>query len=451
MRIHFVPFLAVASCLPLPAEPIALRPHPLDLAWLSVPDATKTEMRSGFDYDDGNYDSGNLIRVEPAGAAFTDPASEWVLFEAKAPGVLTSIWFTGKNKKGKPYIGGRLNFYFDGEKRASFSGRLPELLTDGRVFPAPLAEQSHGGWISYAPVYFGKGLRITLTEHGDGFVHRKNARGETIPHIYHQFTWQRLARGAKTVRPDKQRYAAWRRDESGLLREGDGVLELRGKGIVNELRVRASEDARLEIEADGRATVSMTVGEFWGSAKMASLLLGVEADGTRRSWFPMPYRQSLKIRVAGGHIATRVRKGWREREHFYFHASTVTDKTEPGRDIKILEARGRGHFVGTVLAVPDKAMEGDDRFYVDGEAFPPSWHGTGTEDYFRCGWYFYGGPLTRPLYGMVDPRKPKVAYRFHVLDRVNFTRSVVIGFEHGHRNDYIGPYTGVAFWYSESN
>ena len=41
--------------------------NPLDVAWLSVPDATKTQMRSGYDFNDGNYDSGNLLRVEPAG------------------------------------------------------------------------------------------------------------------------------------------------------------------------------------------------------------------------------------------------------------------------------------------------------------------------------------------------------------------------------------------------
>jgi hypothetical protein len=50
---------------------------------------------------------------------------------------------------------------------------------------------------------------------------------------------------------------------------------------------------------------------------------------------------------------------------------------------------------------------------------------------------------------MLDNLKPKIAYRFHIADRVNFTRSAAIGFEHGHGNDYIGPYRGVSFWYSE--
>ena len=466
--------ILLVFCTLLPAQ-IAFRRHPLDLAGLSVPDSTKTLMRSGYDYNDGNYDSGNLLRVEPAGKPFTDPAAEWVLFEADGPGVLTSIWFTGKNKKGKPYIGGRLNFYFDHEAKPSFSAMLPDLLTDGNVFPAPLAEQSHGGWVGYAPVYFARGLRLTLTGHNDSYVHRKNARGETIPHLYHQFTWQKLSKRVKSTRIGRQKYEAWRRDESGAVRESSHELaagravtiaEFQGKGILNELRLNFSgteaDSAVLEVEADGKDTVKLPVAEFWGfsrtarpEARLQSLLLGVEDDGTYYSWFPMPFRERLVIRLTapGGsvRVTTRVRKGWPEKEHFYFHATRVSDTTEAGRDIHILEAKGRGHFAGTILEVNDKSMEGDDRFYVDGEKFPPSWHGTGTEDYFRCGWYFYGGPTTRPLYGMLDARKPKIAYRFHVLDRVNFTRSAIIGFEHGERNEYIGPFKGVAFWYSESN
>lgn len=451
---------------------IALRPHPLDIANVSIPDVTKTLMRSGYDYDDGNYDSGNLIRVEPAGAVFSDVNSEWVLFAAEGPGVVTSMWFTGKDRKGQPYLGGTMNFYFDGARKPAFSGALPDLFESGKPFPAPLAEKSHGGWVNYAPVYFAKSLKITLSAHQDSYTHRKNARGETIPHIYHQFTYQRLARPVKTTDLTRAAFESWRRDDRGTFYEAAldldpglprKVFEWSGPGILNELRLRFSGDAdaaRMRIIADGSPTVDMKVAEFWGfsakarpQAKMESLLLGVE-DGSYYSFFPNPFRRGLRVQLTGsGHVTAqaRVLKNWPEPDHYYFRASRVTDTTEPGRDIKILEATGRGHFVGTILEVADKAMEGDDRFYVDGEKFPPAWHGTGTEDYFRCGWYFFGGPLTRPLYGMLDALKPKIAYRFHVADRVNFTKSVVIGFEHGHRNDYIGPYSGVAFWYSESN
>ena len=453
-----------------------LRPNPLDLAGLSLPDGTRTFLRSGFDYNDGNYDSGNLIRVEPAGKPFYDPSSEWVLFEAEGPGVVTSIWLTGKNKHGQPYIGGKLNFYFDGEHRPSFTGRLPDLFESGFPWSPPLAEKSRGAWVSYAPVYYSKSLKITLSEHEDAFTHRKNGHNQTIPHIYHQFTYQKLPASVQTLTPDQMTYVPWRPDTRGTRRrrlvrlvanEQQAVFRIKQKGILNELRLKwlrgDADGTTLRVLADGGPTVAMKVCEFWGfarktrpEAKMQSLLLGVEDDGTYYCRFPMPFREELTIELttpdsATVEVETLTKKGWDQAEHFYFRANRVTDVTVRGRDIRILEATGRGHFVGTILEIADEAMEGDDRFYVDGESFPPSWHGTGTEDYFRCGWYFYGGPITRPLYGMIDRRKPVIAYRFHVADRVNFTKSVVIGFEHGHKNEYIGPYNGTVFWYSERN
>jgi hypothetical protein len=208
--------------------------------------------------------------------------------------------------------------------------------------------------------------------------------------------------------------------------------------------------------------VDLPVPEFWGfarrsrpQARFQSLLLGVDDAGAYYSFWPMPHRNSLRVELESRGPAGRVQVEtvhlgqWPEKEHLHFHAERVADTTAPGRDIKLLEVRGRGHFAGCILELADKTLEGDDRFYVDDEPFPPSWHGTGTEDYFRCGWYFHGGPLTRPLYGLLDSARPKLAYRFHLADRVNFTRSIVVGFEHGHRNEYVGPYRGVVFWYGE--
>lgn len=475
MLIKFLPALvAFGLAVPSRADPILLRPNPLSGAHLSVPDATKTCLRSGFDYNDGNYDSGNLVRVEPTGKNFSDPDSAWVLFDAEGPGVITSIWFTGKSKQGQAYLGGRLNFFFDGAREPAVSGELPALFESGDIFPKPLAEKSSGGWICYAPVYFAESLKITLTQHQDSYAHRQNGRGELIPHIYHQFTWQRLSQPVKSSQ-DFRRLSGWQRDERGdrttqtvLLPAGQTVTAFTasGKGILNALRLRFKgadpDQASLRITADGESLVDLAVPEFWGFARQArpaarfqSLLLGVDETNTYYSFWPMPHRERLRVEVANRgeagelSIETLHLPSWPEPEHFYFHAARVTDKTEPGRDIKLLETKGRGHFVGAILELADKTLEGDDRFYVDGEPFPPAWHGTGTEDYFRCGWYFFGGPLTRPLYGLLDNAKPKIAYRFHLADRVNFTRSAVIGFEHGHRNEYIGPYRGVVFWYGE--
>jgi hypothetical protein len=468
--------LGIALAAVAHADSVLLRPDPLNVAHLSVPDATKTQMRSGFDYNDGNYDSGNLVRVEPAGASFSNAQSAWVLFDAEGPGAITSLWFTGKSKQGQAYLGGRLNFHFDVEHEPSLSGDLPGFFESGDVFPRPLAEKSSGGWVCYAPIYFARSLKVTLTDHRDSFAHRRNGRGETIPHLYHQLTWQRLTQPVKSSRAeDLRRTPLWQRDERGVRESRDEplppgarttVFTATGQGILNALRLRFDgvepDQAGLRISADGAVGVDLAVPEFWGftrdnrpQARFQSLLLGIDDTGAYYSFWPMPHRKSLRVEIENRAPAGRVHvesihlPRWTESEHLPFRAERITDTAQPGRDIRLLEVQGRGHFVGCILALADQTLEGDDRFYVDGEPFPPAWHGTGTEDYFRCGWYFHGGPLTRPLYGLMDAARPKIAYRLHLADRVNFTTSLVLGFEHGHRNEFSGPYRGVVFWYGE--
>jgi hypothetical protein len=324
-------------------------------------------------------------------------------------------------------------------------------------------------------LYYAKSLKITLTEHQDLFTHRKNGKGDVIPHIYHQFTYQKLGRLVTSSTPASLLDPGGAQDPRGsseiaaLTIPAQGrktVFTAQGKGILTDLILdwgkTGSDAMRLRIIADQKERVNLLVSEFWGfsrqqrpQAKFQSALLQVDNAGKYRCYWPMPHRESLRIEMenpgpaADLTISTRHQNNWPQPEHFYFNAARMTDKTEPGRDIKLLETSGRGHYVGCILELANKTLEGDDRFYVDGEPFPPSWHGTGTEDYFRCGWYFHGGPLTRPWYGLLDNGTPKIAYRFHLADRVNFTKSVVIGFEHGHKNDYLGPYHGTVFWYSE--
>jgi hypothetical protein len=469
--------LLVGGALASLAQPVALRPNPLSVAWLSVPDPTKTLMRSGCDFNDGNMDSGNLLRIEPAGPSFSNASSSWVLFEAQGPGVLTSLWLTGKSKRGEAYLSGRLSFYLDGEDAPRLWGDLPGWLQESTLFPKPLAEQSSGGWVCYAPIHFGHSLKITLSDHQDSFGHRKNGRGEAIPHLYHQFTYQQLGQPTTSSRPeDFARQAAWQRDLRGQnhastvtlpAHRHTTVFAARGKGILNALQLGFEgvdpDQIGLRVGTDGVTGVNLSVPELWGfsskarpAARFESLLLGKDSRNIYYCNFPMPHRTDLVVELenrgpAGSvHVQALHLPSWPEPEHFYFHAARVADRPEKGRDLKLLDQRGRGHFVGAILELGNQTLEGDDRFYVDGESFPPAWHGTGTEDYFRCGWYFHGGALTRPLYGLLDNGQPKLAYRFHLADRVNFTRAVIIGFEHGHRNEYLGRCAGTVFWYAEN-
>lgn len=128
----------------------------------------------------------------------------------------------------------------------------------------------------------------------------------------------------------------------------------------------------------------------------------------------------------------------------------------------ILEAEGRGHYVGCVLNVDNINAfhqnynwfgEGDDMIFIDGEKWPPSCHGTGTEDYFCEAWGFpsgeYSGPYTGVSLGSdtLEYGGKWSVYRFHIEDPVHFKKSIRVGIEHGHANDQSNDYSSVAYWY----
>jgi hypothetical protein len=128
----------------------------------------------------------------------------------------------------------------------------------------------------------------------------------------------------------------------------------------------------------------------------------------------------------------------------------------------ILEAEGRGHYVGCVLSIDNFDAsnqtftwpgEGDDMIFIDGEQWPPSLHGTGTEDYFNAAWGFPSGAYSAPYHGISLASDVQEhfglwsMYRFHIEDPVRFSTSIRVTIEHGHANDQGNDYSSVAYWY----
>jgi hypothetical protein len=127
----------------------------------------------------------------------------------------------------------------------------------------------------------------------------------------------------------------------------------------------------------------------------------------------------------------------------------------------ILDAAGRGHYVGCVLNIVNLREtgewnwygEGDDMIFIDGEPFPPSLHGTGTEDYFNTAWCPTQA-YCAPYHGITLPGGPNWSgeislYRFHVEDPIMFEQSIRVTIEHGHANRRSDDFSSVAYWYQE--
>jgi hypothetical protein len=119
----------------------------------------------------------------------------------------------------------------------------------------------------------------------------------------------------------------------------------------------------------------------------------------------------------------------------------------------VLEAEGTGHYVGCNLSVFHRQDswwgEGDDMIFIDDDTWPPSLHGTGTEDYFNHAWgmqrqaYAYHGAIVHEG----DVPGYAVSYRFHVADAVRFASRLRVTIEHGHANHLADDWASTAYWY----
>jgi hypothetical protein len=119
----------------------------------------------------------------------------------------------------------------------------------------------------------------------------------------------------------------------------------------------------------------------------------------------------------------------------------------------VLEVEGEGHYVGCNLSVFHRQGtwwgEGDDMIMIDDDTWPPSLHGTGTEDYFNHAWGMQDRAY--PYHGSIihESRAPgyAVSYRFHGPDAVRFSKRIRVSIEHGHANHLADDWSSTAYWY----
>jgi hypothetical protein len=127
----------------------------------------------------------------------------------------------------------------------------------------------------------------------------------------------------------------------------------------------------------------------------------------------------------------------------------------------ILEAEGDGVYCGAHLDVdcfhrnPDDWYgEGDDMVFIDGEKWPPSLHGTGTEDWFSCA-YSPTQEYNAPYHGVVlysgardwSWKGKQTVYRYYIEDPIRFKKSIKATIEHGHANTLSNDYSSTAYYY----
>ena len=265
--------------------------------------------------------------------------------------------------------------------------------------------------------------------------------------------------------------------------------DMKGPGIINHIWCTVStadifhgRSLVLKVYYDGNEhpSVHVPLGDFFGVGHGAladyhSAVTVVSSHGRARSCFwKMPFRERAKVVIAN-QSTERTSSfyyyvDWQKHQSLpqdtvYFHAQYRQENPTSADDFLLLDTKGRGHYVGTVLSnhMAEQGWfgEGDDRFFVDGEQ-SPSLSGTGTEDYFGDAWGFrrFASPYFGvPLWDGYMPGDRVTAYRWHLLDPVPFTTSLRVqmetrgsvfayGLQHlGQflpREDFV---SGVAYWY----
>jgi hypothetical protein len=287
------------------------------------------------------------------------------------------------------------------------------------------------------------------------------------------------------------------------------IADLKGTGCIKHIWITISAKdlyfprrVLLRIFWDNETTPSVEVpaGDFFGighgiTKNFSSLPLSMTPRNGRgfNCYFPMPFGKRARIEIANhcdnrmalyfyidyqlyrrklGSDVLRFHAQWRRanpcKPDKLFKSISRKDWPKvwamPNLDGKhnyvILEAQGRGHYVGCNLNIDvfkrqknDWYGEGDDMIFIDG-AKMPTINGTGTEDYFGTAWCpqeefctpYNGITLYSGTKKWLWGRKNSM-YRYHIEDPIIFKKSIKVTIEHGHANSLENDYSSTAYWY----
>jgi hypothetical protein len=314
----------------------------------------------------------------------------------------------------------------------------------------------------------------------------------------------RIKQGVKSKRVSSYDVTGGNADHLGKIEDGARreLFSVRGAGIINHIWVTIAppppalsrHDIILRMYWDGETepSVEAPIGDFFGQGWDESYPFAVMplAAGPREgramvSYFAMPFSKGARIEVQNDsgktidafyyyvdytEVATlpadlgrfhawynhALTEALPEGENEWSLLGPPAKNTTGDRNYLLADIEGKGHYVGVNYFVDNPSTmwygEGDDMFFIDGERWPSSLHGTGTEDYFNTSWS-PNALFQHPYFGYARVAKGTSwlgrthVYRFHMTDPVYFDKSLRFTIEHGHDNNLTLDLSSVAYWY----
>jgi len=433
--------------------------------------------------DDGFAGTHSKLRLENGNS---------VLAEATGAGYISRIWFTHSEHKKDGLLelkGEHINIYIDNKTTPAISIPLEDVFTGKESgFPIGLVGQGLGGWYCNVPIPFSNYFRIEVE--GDGVK-------------FYQINFQKYI-GKKTIESYNSRDV---KKTNRLLEEfGVNLLNknIKKSGLTKEVEIAisAGEKKVLEIEKEAgqihqitietrpenlESLLKSTIKIYWDDQKKAAINLPVhmfftisDSKNLQHSLYagykkgklfnnlPMPFSKKARIELIADNEDLELKVGYEIKKRSVNSGNYLTtfcneelptlNKNKP---FLLLDRKGEGHYIGTFLMTEAKThgkenlpvwLEGDEVFICDGEM---RIHGTGTEDYFNCGWYGVPGRLftsgSFPLHGFPQYEMNEIgkaaAYRWHLLDPIPFKKSIHVTVEHGTNNTIEANYKSVVFYY----
>jgi hypothetical protein len=432
---------------------------------------------SSYDRTGGNRDWDNFVRWEGTDA---------VLAEMDGPGAVTRIWSADSDSAGNVRI------YLDNNPNPIINTKFPNYF-NGNIFGVsdPVSRVVDGSSVSFSsmPIPFAHHCKIVL---------------ENPANLYYHVDWIQFPPGTDVrtftypLNGEEQRAleevaSVWNNPPRGPLSgiastqvnagRNSEVARIDGPGQVNALALRVDSSSlrnlvlRVYFDGHGQPDIEAPLADLFGNPftghAAQSLFTRTEGEFSVFS-LPMPFGNQMLVTLENGTKSSVIVDVMADFEagvfdpnaEGYLHAQFYNEYTRKNRVHPLVNIRGqRGHFVGMVESWVDPKsgygfLEGDEQIRVDNEAWIPSqtkgtvigpWNGTGTEDYYNSGYYFFGGLLERPTYGVVvkEDAGRLAAYRWHVLEAPTFQSSIDVQMEHGATNNNPGTYmSSLAFWYA---
>ena len=416
---------------------------------------------------------------------------EWPLLDVDGPGCVVRFWTGGADPKGT------IRFYLDGADAPAIESNFGQLVYGESFAPNPLGiKNPRGAGNLYLPIPYARHCTITYHEPNQPSP-KARPRGRWYNIEYRTwpkgtrvetFTMERLKLAGRVVDQaakalsDPPTFTGGKAAsidaaiESGKSASADlpagpaavRVMQMQLAGVEGESLERALRSTVLRVSFDGQELIWCPAGDFFGSGlglnELKNWYRTVAGDGTMTCRWVMPYRKSARVTVENfgrEKVAVKLKAladDWQwDGRSMYFHANwryQFPIATRPFSDWNYITVTGQGVYMGDTLDVFNPVAkwwgEGDEKIWVDGEAFP-SHFGTGSEDYYG---YAYGTPVVFQGPFCNQPRAGAhnlghtTNTRTRILDAIPFATSLKVDMEIWHWAECNVGYGVAAYWYA---